>query len=198
MKEQLQILCNVYALFLVHKHLGDFLSTGSITAKQGSLANDQLRSLYSQVSLRHLSCKIYFIILRLLSSNYCVIIYNRSAPMPLPLLMHLTTLTTTLAQFLADMMGMCTRNFTRRRGKILWMTRLCQRDIMNTSNLCWSNSSEIQGYDYKQAIMIVLLPIKLAAICFPKEIILMPGKTFLHIRMKLKELGCCKRYMVDR
>ncbi|XP_004299412.1 PREDICTED: peroxisomal acyl-coenzyme A oxidase 1 [Fragaria vesca subsp. vesca] len=48
-KEQLQILCNVYALFLVHKHLGDFLSTGSITAKQGSLANDQLRSLYSQV-----------------------------------------------------------------------------------------------------------------------------------------------------
>ncbi|KAK9927610.1 hypothetical protein M0R45_024786 [Rubus argutus] len=48
-KEQLQILCNVYALFLVHKHLGDFLSTGSITAKQASLANDQLRSLYSQV-----------------------------------------------------------------------------------------------------------------------------------------------------
>ncbi|XP_050376249.1 peroxisomal acyl-coenzyme A oxidase 1-like [Argentina anserina] len=48
-KEQLQILCNIYALFLVHKHLGDFLATGSITAKQASLANDQLRSLYSQV-----------------------------------------------------------------------------------------------------------------------------------------------------
>ena len=29
--------------------MGDFLSTGSITAKQASLANDQLRSLYSQL-----------------------------------------------------------------------------------------------------------------------------------------------------
>ncbi|KAK4262580.1 hypothetical protein QN277_028125 [Acacia crassicarpa] len=48
-KQQLQILCSIYALFLVHKHLGDFLSTGCITAKQGSLANEQLRSLYSQV-----------------------------------------------------------------------------------------------------------------------------------------------------
>jgi hypothetical protein len=48
-KEQLEILCNIYALFLLHNHLGDFLSTGSITSKQGSLANDQLRSLYSQV-----------------------------------------------------------------------------------------------------------------------------------------------------
>lgn len=61
-KEQLQILCNVYALFLVHKHLGDFLSTGSITAKQASLANDQLRSLYSQVFPLQLSCKIYLFI----------------------------------------------------------------------------------------------------------------------------------------
>ncbi|KAI9076528.1 hypothetical protein K1719_041514 [Acacia pycnantha] len=48
-KQELQILCSIYALFLVHKHLGDFLSTGCITAKQGSLANEQLRSLYSQV-----------------------------------------------------------------------------------------------------------------------------------------------------
>ncbi|XP_028787730.1 peroxisomal acyl-coenzyme A oxidase 1 [Neltuma alba] len=48
-KQQLQILCSIYALFLVHKHLGDFLSTGCITSKQGSLANEQLRSLYSQV-----------------------------------------------------------------------------------------------------------------------------------------------------
>ncbi|KAK9984729.1 hypothetical protein SO802_034254 [Lithocarpus litseifolius] len=48
-KEQLEILCNIYALSLLHKHQGDFLSTGGITSKQASLANDQLRSLYSQV-----------------------------------------------------------------------------------------------------------------------------------------------------
>jgi len=48
-KQQLEVLCNIYALFLVHKHQGDFLATASITAKQASLANDQLRSLYSQV-----------------------------------------------------------------------------------------------------------------------------------------------------
>ncbi|THU61258.1 hypothetical protein C4D60_Mb07t21400 [Musa balbisiana] len=48
-KELLQILCNVYALSLVHKHLGDFISTGYITPKQGALANEQLRFLYAQV-----------------------------------------------------------------------------------------------------------------------------------------------------
>ncbi|KAF5729829.1 putative acyl-CoA oxidase [Tripterygium wilfordii] len=48
-KELLEMLCNIYALNLLHKHQGDFLSTGSITSKQGSLANDQLRSIYSQV-----------------------------------------------------------------------------------------------------------------------------------------------------
>ncbi|EXC02107.1 Peroxisomal acyl-coenzyme A oxidase 1 [Morus notabilis] len=48
-KEQLQTLCYVYALNLLHKHLGDFVATGCITPKQASLANDQLRSLYSQV-----------------------------------------------------------------------------------------------------------------------------------------------------
>ncbi|KAH9721161.1 peroxisomal acyl-coenzyme A oxidase 1 [Citrus sinensis] len=48
-KPILEILCNIYALHLVHKHLGDFVSTGCITAKQASLANEQLRSLYSQV-----------------------------------------------------------------------------------------------------------------------------------------------------
>lgn len=50
-KGQLQILCNIYALSVLHKHLGDFLATGCITSKQASLANDQLRSLYAQVSL---------------------------------------------------------------------------------------------------------------------------------------------------
>ncbi|KAB5564108.1 hypothetical protein DKX38_004162 [Salix brachista] len=48
-KQQLQSLCYIYALNLLHKHLGDFLSTGCITPKQASLANDQLRSLYSQI-----------------------------------------------------------------------------------------------------------------------------------------------------
>lgn len=47
-KEQLEVLCSIYALSLLHKHQGDFLSTGSITPKQASLANDQLRSLYAQ------------------------------------------------------------------------------------------------------------------------------------------------------
>ncbi|GMH26652.1 hypothetical protein Nepgr_028495 [Nepenthes gracilis] len=48
-KQQLETLCSIYALYLLKKHLGDFLSTGCITSKQGSLANDILTSLYSQV-----------------------------------------------------------------------------------------------------------------------------------------------------
>ncbi|KAK7346745.1 hypothetical protein VNO80_21268 [Phaseolus coccineus] len=48
-KHQLELLCSIYALSLLHKHLGDFLSTGCITPEQGSLANDMLRSLYSQL-----------------------------------------------------------------------------------------------------------------------------------------------------
>ncbi|KGN49757.2 peroxisomal acyl-coenzyme A oxidase 1 [Cucumis sativus] len=48
-KDQLQKLCSIYALFTLHKHLGDFLSTSTITPKQASLADDQLRSLYAQV-----------------------------------------------------------------------------------------------------------------------------------------------------
>ncbi|KAM5558900.1 hypothetical protein ABKV19_020518 [Rosa sericea] len=48
-KQQLETLCNIYCLNLIHKHLGDFLSTGSISPKQASLASDQLRSLYSKL-----------------------------------------------------------------------------------------------------------------------------------------------------
>lgn len=58
-KKQLEILCNIYALFLLHKHLGDFLSTGVISSKQASIANDQLRSLYSQVCLERHSLRNY-------------------------------------------------------------------------------------------------------------------------------------------
>lgn len=53
-KQQLEVLCGIYALFLLHKHQGDFLSTGCINPKQGSLANEQLRSLYSQVCPKRL------------------------------------------------------------------------------------------------------------------------------------------------
>ncbi|KAF6165356.1 hypothetical protein GIB67_018800 [Kingdonia uniflora] len=48
MKEQLQILCNIYAPFLLHKHQGDFLATRAITPKQASFSSDQLRILYAQ------------------------------------------------------------------------------------------------------------------------------------------------------
>ncbi|KAH0932703.1 hypothetical protein HID58_009820 [Brassica napus] len=48
-KNQLKNLCYIYALHLIHKHLGDFLSTNTITPEQASLANNQLRSLYSQL-----------------------------------------------------------------------------------------------------------------------------------------------------
>ncbi|XP_057976482.1 peroxisomal acyl-coenzyme A oxidase 1-like isoform X2 [Malania oleifera] len=48
-KQMLGFLCNIYALSLLHKHHGDFLSTGCITPEQAALANDQLRSLNSQV-----------------------------------------------------------------------------------------------------------------------------------------------------
>ncbi|KAK1408075.1 hypothetical protein QVD17_39707 [Tagetes erecta] len=48
-KQTLKLLCYVYALFLLHKHQGDFLATGYLTPKQASLANEQLRTLYSKI-----------------------------------------------------------------------------------------------------------------------------------------------------
>ncbi|GLJ30784.1 hypothetical protein SUGI_0610720 [Cryptomeria japonica] len=48
-KNQLEMLCNVYSLSLLHKHRGDFLSVGYLTNEQSKLASDQLRALYSQV-----------------------------------------------------------------------------------------------------------------------------------------------------
>ncbi|KAL6985961.1 acyl-coenzyme A oxidase [Sarracenia purpurea var. burkii] len=48
-KQQLEALCSIYALSLLHKHQGDFLSTGSVTPEQAALVNDQLRSLYTQI-----------------------------------------------------------------------------------------------------------------------------------------------------
>ncbi|XP_047331927.1 peroxisomal acyl-coenzyme A oxidase 1-like [Impatiens glandulifera] len=48
-KQQLEVLCFIYALFLLHKHQGDFLATKCITPKQAHLANEQLRYLYAKV-----------------------------------------------------------------------------------------------------------------------------------------------------
>ncbi|KAM7259932.1 hypothetical protein ACFE04_015673 [Oxalis oulophora] len=48
-KKQLEKLCGIYALYILHKYQGDFIGTDYITPKQAALANEQLRSLYSQV-----------------------------------------------------------------------------------------------------------------------------------------------------
>ncbi|CAA2978417.1 peroxisomal acyl-coenzyme A oxidase 1-like [Olea europaea subsp. europaea] len=48
-KKQLEVLCGIYYLSLLHKYQGDFIATSCISPKQASLANDQLRALYSQV-----------------------------------------------------------------------------------------------------------------------------------------------------
>ncbi|KAL9665068.1 hypothetical protein QQ045_020477 [Rhodiola kirilowii] len=48
-RQQLEILCSIYALHLLQKHAGDFLSTDSVTPKQVALANETLRSLYSKL-----------------------------------------------------------------------------------------------------------------------------------------------------
>ncbi|KAL2489681.1 Peroxisomal acyl-coenzyme A oxidase 1 [Forsythia ovata] len=48
-KKQLEVLSGIYYLFIIHKYQGDFIATSCINPKQASLANDQLRALYSQV-----------------------------------------------------------------------------------------------------------------------------------------------------
>jgi len=70
-KKQLNNLCYIYALYLLHKHLGDFLSTNSITPKQASLANDQLRSLYTQVLSSSLSLSLHLCIFKLSLTLFC-------------------------------------------------------------------------------------------------------------------------------
>ena len=154
-KKQLEVLCSIYALFLLHKHLGDFLSTGCINPKQGSLASEQLRNLYSQVCPKRFQVNsifwcLYFspLIWRLMI--LCVV---RSVLMQLRLLMHLTTLITTLVQFLDVTMEMCIRSCTRRHGRILWMIQLFLMALKSIFNRCLSNnyvmlgSSSFCGYD---------------------------------------------------
>ncbi|KAL8539837.1 hypothetical protein ACS0TY_001438 [Phlomoides rotata] len=48
-KQQLEALCGIYYLSLLHKHQGDFLATSYITAKQAALANELLRNLFTKV-----------------------------------------------------------------------------------------------------------------------------------------------------
>ncbi|KAK4389543.1 Peroxisomal acyl-coenzyme A oxidase 1 [Sesamum angolense] len=48
-KQQLEALCGIYYLSLLHKHQGDFLATSFLTPKHAALANDQLRALYTKV-----------------------------------------------------------------------------------------------------------------------------------------------------
>ncbi|KAK4434875.1 Peroxisomal acyl-coenzyme A oxidase 1 [Sesamum alatum] len=48
-KQQLEALCGIYYLSLLHKHQGDFLGASYLTPKQAAFANDQLRALYTKV-----------------------------------------------------------------------------------------------------------------------------------------------------
>ena len=146
-REQLQILCNIYALSVLHKHVGDFLVTGCITPKQASLANDQLRSLYSQVSLVILQkfSKLFLEFFLEKYIKYEVMVPCRSVLMLLHLLMHSTTPITTWGLFSVAMMGMCIRTSMRRLGRTHLMTRLCLMDTMNTFSLCLSKRLGYQG-----------------------------------------------------
>jgi len=134
-KQQLELLCSIYALFLLHKHLGDFLATGCITPKQGSLANELLRSLYSQVCPKRLQLiGKFFILWNWLI--YWLYVLVRFVLMQLHLLMRLTTLITTLVRFLVAMMEMCIQSCTRRHGRIHWMIQLCQMASKNIFDQC--------------------------------------------------------------
>lgn len=48
-KEQLEVLCNTYALFQITENAGDFLATGYLTGKQITLAKEQLKQLFDKV-----------------------------------------------------------------------------------------------------------------------------------------------------
>jgi len=48
-KEQLEVLCNTYALFQIVENAGDFLATGYLTGKQIALAKEQLKQLFDKV-----------------------------------------------------------------------------------------------------------------------------------------------------
>lgn len=140
-KQILEVLCSVYALSLLHKHLGDFISTGCIDPKQGSLASEQLRNLYSQVCPQRFNsmlCCLYFN--QLYENSLIILRVFRFVLMQLRLLMHIITLTTTLVQFWDVTMEMCIRSCTRRHGRILWMIRLFLMALKSIFNPCLSNN----------------------------------------------------------
>ncbi len=57
MKQQLEVLCNLYALSLLTTHSSDFLATGYLTGTQVFHAKDQQKALFSCVSTFNPSCK---------------------------------------------------------------------------------------------------------------------------------------------
>jgi acyl-CoA oxidase len=48
-KEQLEVLCNTYALSQMVESAGDFLATGYMTGKQVAFAKDQLKHLFDKI-----------------------------------------------------------------------------------------------------------------------------------------------------
>ena len=53
-KEQLEVLCNTYALFQIIENAGDFLATGYLTGKQIALAKEELKHLFDKVRYHEL------------------------------------------------------------------------------------------------------------------------------------------------
>lgn len=53
-KEQLEVLCNTYALFQIIENAGDFLGTGYLTGKQIALAKEELKHLFDKVRIHEL------------------------------------------------------------------------------------------------------------------------------------------------
>jgi len=140
-KQILEVLCSVYALSLLHKHLGDFISTGCIDPKQGSLASEQLRNLYSQVCPQRFNSIFWFLHLSQLYEHSLIILrVVRFVLMQLHLLMRIITLITTLVQFWDVTTEMCIRSCTRRHGRILWMIQLFLMALKSIFNPCLSNN----------------------------------------------------------
>lgn len=153
-KEQLQILCFVYALHLLHKHSGEFLSTGCITPEQAALANEQLRALYSQVGVDESAGETSWGGLPALlvlgrwatsASDPWLRFHGRFVRMQSPWLMPSTTPTIIWVLLSVAMMGMSTRLSMPRPWKIPSMTPWCLMDTTSSFDQFWSKLSGFQG-----------------------------------------------------
>lgn len=116
-KQQLQALCGIYYLSLLHKHQGDFLATSYITPKQAELANDQLRALYAKVRVLQSTFSLPEVLS--ISQSAQLAVSCRFVQMLLLWSTHSTTRTTSWVRFWAATTGMCTPNFTTRHGRNL-------------------------------------------------------------------------------